>query len=292
MKATVIINPIAGARRGADPPASRAALARRVLADHGVEGDVVFTRASGHAKRLAREAVEGGASMVFAWGGDGTINEVASALAFGPGVLGVVPSGSGNGLARALGVPTDPELALGHGLQRPERTIDLGEFGGRLFVNVAGIGFDAVVASAFARSARRGFLPYLRAAGREFLKYEPVEYELDVDGERLHEAAVLVAVANSNQYGNGATIAPDARLDDGALDLVVVGRLSAVERIATAPRLFTGGIADAPGVTTRRVTRVRITAAEPMLFHVDGEPLAGGTTLEVMVHPRALRIRA
>jgi YegS/Rv2252/BmrU family lipid kinase len=292
MQATIIINPIAGARHGGDQASSRAELARRVLADHGVDGTVVFTKAAGHATQLAHDAVEGGASIVFAWGGDGTINEIASALAFGSGVLALVPAGSGNGLARALGVPSDAEAALHHGLQRDERAIDIGEIGGRLFVNVAGIGLDALIASSFARSARRGLLPYLRAAGREFLTYEPVEYELDVDGERLREAAVLVAIANSNQYGNGATIAPDARLDDGVLDLVVIGRLPAVQRIANAPRLFTGGIANAQGVTTRRATRVRISAALPMLFHVDGEPVAGGTTLEARVHAGALRIRA
>jgi len=291
-RVTVIINPFAGARRGESLPAARAALARRVLAEHGVDVDVAITARAGHASSLAREAVDHGASIVVAWGGDGTVNEVASALAFGPAALALVPSGSGNGLARALGVPTAPDAALRHALERPARAVDMGELGGRLFVNVAGIGLDAAVAARFGRSRTRGFLSHLRTAMPEFFSYVPVEYHLDVDGDRLRITALIVALANSSQYGNGVTIAPDARLDDGRLDLVLVGPIPVFSRIVGAPRLFTGSIDRVRGVTIRPMSRLRISAAGPMPFHVDGEPATGDATLEASVHPGALRIKA
>jgi YegS/Rv2252/BmrU family lipid kinase len=286
---SVIINPIAG---GARPGAAgaRAALARRTLASRSETVDIVITERRGHAHELARSAAMRGARLVLAWGGDGTMNEVASALAFGPTPFGIVPSGSGNGLARELGVSRRPAEAMARAARAEPRIIDAGELGGRLFCNLAGIGFDAHVARCLATDAsgRRGFPSYIRIVMRELPSYRPLAYR--IDGRVTARPAMLVTLANSPQFGNGARIAPEARIDDGRLDLVVVEEVSRFQTVLGLPRLFLGGVARMSGVSMRPVERATVEAAEPMLFHVDGEPVEGGTRLEGRVLPRALRI--
>jgi diacylglycerol kinase (ATP) len=294
VRVTVIVNPVSGVRHGRVEATARVALAERVISTRGIAPDVRVTEGPGHARLLAREAASGGASIVFAWGGDGTVNEVASGLAFTGAALGIIPSGSGNGLARALGIPACPETALVHGLERAERTVDMGELGGSLFVNVAGLGLDDRVAARFATgSRRRGLLPYVRYTAAELLGARPLECEMDIDGAPpAHWRALVVALANSRQYGGGAVIAPDARLDDGLLNLVVVSPVPLTALIAGVPRLFRGTMEQVPYVTARAIRHLRIVADRPLLFHVDGEPVLGSTELEARVHPGALRVRA
>ncbi|HVB37012.1 MAG TPA: diacylglycerol kinase family protein, partial [Vicinamibacterales bacterium] len=149
MPVAVLINPIAGRRLTPADIRDRVELATRAIRSHGEEPVVHVTGAPGEGTSRARAAVEAGARLVVAWGGDGTVNEVASGLVHGPAALGIVPAGSGNGLARELGIPRWPERALARALEAPERLIDAGELGGRLFVNVAGVGFDAWIARRF-----------------------------------------------------------------------------------------------------------------------------------------------
>jgi len=160
LSTAIIINPISG---GVTPERARqrAELASQIIDTHGDPAEVFVTERRGHARELAKAALARGARLVMAWGGDGTINEVASALAFQEVPLGIVPAGSGNGLARELGVATRPDRAIADALQAEPRPMDLGEVNDRLFVNVAGIGFDAYVAAEFDRrvNARRGRFP-------------------------------------------------------------------------------------------------------------------------------------
>ena len=291
MRALVIINPIAGGvRRGVR---SRIEMATRLLGARGVRAEVKLTERAAHAEEIARRAAEEGCDVVFAWGGDGTINEVARALASTDTALAIVPAGSGNGLARALGIPLDPAGALLYGVERPARRIDAGSLGGRFFVNVAGVGLDAEVAHRFARrGTRRGPLPYVSIAFHAGLRYRSREHRIHLDGDAVRERALIVALANSPQYGNGAVIAPTASPDDGRLDVVVVRDRSLVARAVHARHLFTGSLHRAPGVVTRQVTRVEIEASEPLRFHVDGDPVEGGHRLIGTVHPGVLKIRA
>jgi YegS/Rv2252/BmrU family lipid kinase len=290
MRILVIVNPISGRRRRRAERPSRADVARDVL---GAGADVQLTEAPGHAEDLARHAAASGYDVVFAWGGDGTINEVARALASTDTALAIVPAGSGNGLARALGIPKDPAAALAYGLARPDRRIDAGSLGGRFFVNIAGVGLDAEVASRFARrGTRRGPLPYISIAIQAGLRYRPLEYTLELDGDLLRERALVVALANSPQYGNGAIVAPNASPDDGLLDVVVMRDRPFLGRMMHARHLFAGTLHRAAGVLTRRVTRVVIEASVPLRFHVDGDPVEGGHRLVGLVHAGALKIRA
>ena len=289
MSTVIIINPISG---GASPreARARAQLALAVVDTHGDPVEVLMTEAVGHARELAKAAVRRGARLVLAWGGDGTINEVVSALAFDDVPLGIVPAGSGNGLARELGVHPRPERAIADALQAVPRAMDLGEIDGRLFANVAGIGFDAHIASRFATATRRGFVGYAGITVRALRSYAPQHYRISIDGVETSHRAILVTIANSAQFGNNARIAPGARVDDGELDLVVVEERSRIATICQVPRLFNGTANKIRGCTIRRIRAVTIESEQPMAYHVDGEPIAGGTRLKARIHPGALMV--
>ena len=303
----IIINPISG---GAPRHAARirAELALATVERHGDRAEIFVTERTGHARELAKAAVRRGVRLVLVWGGDGTVNEVASALAFDDVPLGLVPAGSGNGLATELGISRKPENAIAAALAAEPHAIDLGEIGGRLFVNVAGVGLDAFVAARFNHEAnnKRGLLGYVRISGRALLTYAPQWYRINVgrsdtsegiDLPRTGEAtfsvqAVLVTIANGPQFGNNARIAPGAKVDDGFLDLVVVEETSRLQTVRHVPKLFSGRAQDVPGYRAMRIRKAAIECDRPMTFHVDGEPVQGGSCLNVRVHPGALLMLA
>lgn len=293
MHALVIINPAAGSRRvDRDRVRRQQALAERALATRAT-ADVRVTERPGHATTLARDAVNRGVDLVVVWGGDGTVNEAVQALAFTGVPLAVVPAGSGNGFARELGIAAQPARAFAQALEAPSQVLDVGEIGGRLFANLAGVGLDAAIARAFnARRGRtHGLATYAWLSVLEVCRYDASRYTIELDDETLDERATLVALANSAQYGNGARVAPDARPDDGWLDLVVVRAAGPLATLWRARRLFDGRIADERGVTMRRVRRVRITAHGLLHVHVDGEPLDAAGRLDARVHAGALVVK-
>ncbi|HEV3139416.1 MAG TPA: diacylglycerol kinase family protein, partial [Vicinamibacterales bacterium] len=272
----------------------RAALATEAVREHGDEPQVFVTKHGGHARALAKAAAADGARLVIAWGGDGTINETASALAFGQVPLGIIPAGSGNGLARELGISVDPRQAIANAVRATPRPIDVGAIEGRLFVNVTGIGMDAYVAARFNApdNPRRGFRGYAAITARALCQYVPQRYRITADGRRVERTALLVSIANSPQFGNGARIAPGAMIDDGLLDLVTIEERSRIATVFNLPRLFNGTVDRIPGCMIDRAREITIQADNPMTFHVDGEPFEGGTRLRARVHHHALRICA
>lgn len=297
-RAVLIINPISGPKRRGTG-AERVDLAVRAFERLGVKGEIRVTERGGHAHELALEAAASGADLVIGWGGDGTINEVARALVQrdDAGVpapaLGIIPGGSGNGLAREMRIPFDPAQAIEHAVRAQPRVIDAGELGDHLFFNVAGIGLDAHVAALVTTRVRhRGFIPYFTAAAGDLLGYKPAAYAIDIDGKTTQTSALVLAFANSRQWGFGAQIAPAADLTDGVLDFVVVQDRGFVGNALRVPALFLRRIDRQRGIDTHRVRQVTIRSKEPMLFHVDGEAVQGTDTLIARVHPRALRLQA
>ena len=293
MPAAFIINPVAGGRRGSLPPAERVALVERALARHGDAGAVHLTKAAGHGVELARQALADGCSPIVAWGGDGTINEVASQLAGSGTPFGIVRAGSGNGMARELGIPADAERAIDVALGNRQRVVDHGDIDGHPFLNLAGIGFDAAMARVFndLGGERRGPLRYAVQVFRAAFGYEAVRYVIESAGRRLEVDALLVAIANLAQYGSNVVIAPDARPDDGLLDVVIVEQRGVLGRLGLAPRIFDRTIHKAPGVTVLKAAEVTVSCATPIAFHVDGEPRGGGTTVRARIHPGSLIVR-
>jgi len=289
MSIAVIINPIAGGKRP-ETARAHAELAAAVLGSCPEAGEVFVTERKDHARELASAAAERGCRLVVAWGGDGTVNEIGSALVSRDTAMAIVPAGSGNALARALAVARDPRQAIAEAVRATPRPIDAGVIDGHLFFSLAGAGFDAHVAGCFDREkvGGRGFGGYVRIVARELARYKCAEYR--IYGSESSQTALLVTIANSPQFGNGAVIAPGARLDDGRLDLVVFEEVSRVRTLFAVPRLFTGGVARLRGVSIRQVQSATIESDMPIAFHVDGEPFAGGTRLVASVKPGALRV--
>jgi len=290
----VIINPISGTGGRIDVARARAAQAAARLSSHGCDPSNVFiTERAGHAREIALAAVARGIRTIAAWGGDGTMNEVATALAFKDVALALVPSGSGNGLARDLGIPFDAAAALDVAFDGSERVIDAGEIDGRLFFNVAGIGLDARVAHRFAVDGleKRGFSRYLAITIRELSRYEPDKLTVTTPMASTSGSLLLVAIANGRQYGNGATIAPHALLDDGRLDVVTVTARPLVRACLELPLVFMGKIDRVGGVTMAKTESVHISSPHPVVYHLDGEPIAGTLRISAKVRPRALTIK-
>jgi YegS/Rv2252/BmrU family lipid kinase len=288
----VIINPISGAGRRRDVARQRAELAAALIEQRRLDAEVFVTERHGHARELALAALRRGATLFVAWGGDGTVNEVGSALVGSQASLAIIPSGSGNGLARELGIPLDPTSAFQVVFAGHSRVIDAGELDGHLFFNIAGLGLDAHVAHRFAAGGmeRRGFIRYLELAARELASFRPLEYGLTTDGRNRRVRPLLIALANARQYGNGALIAPEAQLNDGQLDIVVVDYRPPWRVLVHVPRLFAGTVASVPGVSMMRGRTVNISADTKFVYHIDGEPHVGGPSVDAFVHPAALRV--
>jgi diacylglycerol kinase family enzyme len=255
---------------------------------------VQLTEGPGHARELALAAVAEGFELVLAVGGDGTANETAWGL-LGSGVaMGVIPVGSGNGLARTLNVPLRPERALRALASGVVRPMDVGFANERPFLNVSGAGLDALIGDDFHAhgqgGGRRGIFTYVRLSLARAFSYAAERWLLEAGGLRLEGAALVVAVLNGRQWGGGATIAPRARLDDGELDVIFFADAPRLGLIATAPRLFLGGVERAAGYRHVRAPTATLTGPAAFLHHRDGEPEPAVARVAFRVEPKALRI--
>jgi YegS/Rv2252/BmrU family lipid kinase len=293
VKVVAILNPISGAGKDPRVAGRRASLLDAELERRGLRADVHVTGHAGHAHAIARAAAAAGADLVIAWGGDGTVNETGAALIDTDSALGLVPAGSGNGLAAALRTPFEPRAAIAAALDGRVRSIDAGIFAGRPFFNIAGIGVDARIAALFNLRAKgsRGRWPYFLIGVREGCRYCSQEYDVELDGERHPVRALLIAFANGGEYGNGIRLSATARVDDGLLDATIVEDRSVMTRFWHARHLAAGTADAAPGVLARQIRRAIVRTAGPIEYHVDGEPGTTDGPIEVAVRPRALLVR-
>ncbi|MEN9634437.1 MAG: hypothetical protein RL077_2841 [Verrucomicrobiota bacterium] len=289
MKLCIIFNPHSGRNR------RRPGLGddiRSFISARSLDAELLVTEGPGHATQLARAAVAAGASVVVAVGGDGTMNEVAQGLVGGPAALGLVPCGSGNGLARHLEVARTPLAALQLATGGDGRivAIDTGLANGRPFFNAMGLGFDAEVSAAFNQSKHRGLAAYARVGVGALRKFRSEQCRITSGASRTDLEVLLIAVANSDQYGNNARIAPGARADDGLLDLVAIRPLGWLGASLLVPRLFFGNISHSRSVFRLTKARFTIERAASGLIHTDGETHATTALIEVSVRPRSLRV--
>ena len=269
---SLIVNPAAGGGR-----------AGRLLSDvgvalsaNGLEHHVERTTSLEHARDLARAAAADG-ELAVAFGGDGLIGAVAGALTKSPGILGILPGGRGNDLARVLGIPRDPIAACQVLATGVIRRLDLGEAGGRTFIGIASCGFDSD-ANRIANEARivRGNLVYAYGALRALAAWRPARFELTLDDGRTHVVTgYSVGAANSKAYGGGMYAAPDAELDDGLLDIVSCADTPKWRFLTSLlPRVFKGTHVELPEVTVLRAAEVTIAADRPFTMYADGDPIA------------------
>ena len=260
-----------------------------------VENAEVFFQSSKDAAdglRKARRAVESGTGVLLVAGGDGTVNTIGQALVGTETVLGVIPVGSGNGFARHFGIPLTPGKAVEALARGRVKEIDVGVVNGRPFFVTCSMAWDAAIVRSFEQAPFRGILPYLLAGVQQWFEYVPQDMELSIDGgePRRLVRPMILTVANLTQYGGGAKIAPQARADDGFLELVVALREDAPRLMANIGRVFAGSIDRIPEVKSFRFRSLRVKRERGVQIQVDGELVDAGPEVEVGLSPRRLRV--
>ncbi|HEV3070874.1 MAG TPA: diacylglycerol kinase family protein [Solirubrobacteraceae bacterium] len=282
----LIVNPAAGGGRAGRLAPS----VEQALADHGLHVRREDTRHLDHARELAEQAAQAGETVV-ALSGDGMIGAIAHVLRGVPdSLLGVLPGGRGNDLARVLGIPADPIAACAVIAHGTPRAVDLGEVEGQAFVGIASAGFDSD-ANRIANEApaRLGNLVYAYGALRALASWRPARFELELDRQTLSFSGYTIAAANSGVYGGGMRLAPDARLDDGLLDIVVIEQVSKLRFLANLPKVFKGAHVRLPTVKVFKAAAVRISADRPFTLYADGDPIAQ-LPARIRALPGAVRI--
>jgi YegS/Rv2252/BmrU family lipid kinase len=283
---SLIVNPSAGGGRAGKALEG----VQAALRGHGLEHHVERTRSLEHARELARSAAANGETAV-ALGGDGLVGAVADALKHSDGVVGVLPGGRGNDFARVLGIPLEPCAACAVLASGEPRQLDLGQVGANTFIGIASCGFDSD-ANRVANEARvvRGNLVYAYGAIRALLGWKPARFEITLDGgEPRSLRGFTVAAANSKAYGGGMFLAPDASLDDGMLDVVLVGEVPKLRFMRLLPTVFKGEHVRQPNVEVLRAREVEIHADRSFALYADGDPI-GELPVTVRTLPGAVRV--
>lgn len=253
---------------------------------------IIPTQRAGHAAEIASQSVLKGVHMVVAIGGDGTINEVARSLVHTSTALGIIPSGSGNGLARHLQIPMETKGAIDILNRGSIRCIDYGKINSIPFFCTCGVGFDAFVSLKFANAGKRGLLTYLENTLHEGLKYKPETYEIETEDEAMKYKAFLISCANASQYGNNAYIAPQASLSDGLMDVTILQPFTVLDIPTLSFQLFNKTIDQNSRIKTFKSKKLRIHRATPGVMHYDGEPVMSGPEINVEIVNQGLYVMA
>ena len=285
-KYLTIINPNSGTSRKTSIPE----LAYNILSENGSELYFVYTNEQGHVAQIIDDVAGQGFDVVIGVGGDGTINEVADAVRPTDMTMGIIPMGSGNGLARSLDIPMDPEAALEVIRKGYIKRIDCCEANGVPFFVTFGVGFDAQVTASYDQKSFRGPLSYVLSTVDQFIKHKSSLYRLHLNGEMIEQKAFLVTCANADQYGNNAIIAPEAELDDGLFDVVVIRNMSLLKAPQVAINLFTKNINESASIDIYRTDHLIIEREEADYAQVDGELLELGRRIEISIQKQQLPI--
>ncbi len=251
---------------------------------------VVYTNSAGHAAVISHDAAKDGVDIVAAVGGDGTVNEAASGLVGTATALAIVPAGSGNGLARHLKIPMNLKRAIGVINKENILKIDTATINDQLFVNVAGVGFDASVAKKFATAGKRGFSTYLRITASSYKHYQPKQYTLVIDGKVYKRRALLISFANSSQFGNNTSIDPDASINDGYIDVCIVGKMPFWKTFFLGPLLFLKKFDQTRYIEIIRAKEVILKRKKGKSIHLDGDPRTMGKELNMKINPLSLNV--
>ncbi len=283
----IIINPISGTRNK-DFVVN---LIDRHLSQEEFDYGIVYTEGPGHATELAKAAADDGFDLVIAAGGDGTVHETAVGLIHSHTALGIIPVGSGNGLGRHLHIPTHVAKAIKLLSDCASTKIDVCTANGHPFFNVAGVGYDAKIARKFAKLPTRGFKSYISSVLKEWRSYKPKKYKLITNDLEIKKRAFLISIANGSQFGNNAWIAPNAKLNDGLMDICILKEFNVLAVPMLAYQLFNKAI-DESAYTESLKTDSLIIKQKSKRAHLDGEPYKLGKTIEFKVLPKALNIFA
>lgn len=284
-KVCFIVNPISGV--------GRQKMIEKLVAeklDHSrFEHAILYTERAKHAIELCKKAVTDRYDIVVAVGGDGSVNEVGSSLIGTSSAMAIMPAGSGNGLARHLGIPMNLVKAMDVINEGKEIAIDTVSINNEVFLGMAGVGFDAHIGWEFAKFGKRGFSSYVKVILREFPKYKARDYELEIDGKTYKRKAFLISFANGSQYGNNAVISPGASLQDGLVDVCILKDFPLYALPVLAFRLFNRSMDHSKYVEIIRGKKIKV-RQEATTAHIDGEPVELGKEIVMEVQPGSLKV--
>lgn len=284
-KIVFIINPISGIRR---KKAVEDAIARYL--DHSFSYEIAYTEHAHHASEISKNASLNGADIIISVGGDGSANDVAQGLVHTRTIMGIIPQGSGNGLAHHMQIPFSLKKAIDVINRQKVSRIDTATINDRLFISIAGVGFDALVAEEFAKCRRRGFSSYFKTVLKQFRIYRPSTYKITFDGKEIERPALLVSFANSDQFGYNARIAPKAMINDGFIDLCIVRPVSFLTAARLAHKLFRRTIDKSKNVEVYKTKEIFIETTEDVSLHIDGDPQERIRTASVRIFPESLNL--
>ena len=281
-----IINPNSGTGRKESIPT----MIQNGLDAKKFEPEIVFTQHRGHGTELAKEFVEKGFDMIIAVGGDGTVNEIARSIIHTDAALGIVPIGSGNGLARHLNIPMNVKKSIQQINQSEPILMDYGLVNERPFFCTCGTGFDAYVSTEFAKGTKRGIMRYVEKIITGYFSYKSQNCHIKGDGIDLKAKAFVLTFANASQWGNNAYIAPQASVQDGKLDISIMSNFPIIALPTLALQLFAKTIDKDLFMTTLRSDDITLMREESGPFHYDGEPYEEGKEVHVKIVPDGLKV--
>lgn len=285
-KIVFIMNPISGTTSKAGMPE----LIEATLDKHKFDYQVKLTEHAGHATEIATEAKDNGIDIIVAVGGDGTVNEVARSIVHSSSALGIIPCGSGNGLARHLMLPMNLRKSIDVINKCEVHELDYGIINSYPFFCTCGMGFDAFVSKKFSEASRRGPITYLETVLREGLKYEPETYEIvDETGTKRYKA-FLISCANASQYGNNAYIAPQASMSDGLMDVIIMEPFDILEAPQISIDMFNKTLDKNSKIKTFSCKQLHIHRRRPGFIHYDGDPVMTGPDIDISLQEKGIRI--
>ena len=285
-KAVFIIN----LRSGTSDKATIPEIIASTLDKDKFDYEIAVTQYAGHASEIAASAKDQGIDIAVAVGGDGTVNEVARAIVHSDTALGIIPCGSGNGLARHLLLPINARKAIEVINNCEIRDLDYGIINGYPFFCTCGMGFDAFVSKKFAEAGKRGPITYVENVLKEGLKYKPETYVIEDENGTARYKAFLISCANASQYGNNAYIAPQASMSDGLMDVIIMEPFNLLEAPQISIDMFNKTLDKSSKIKTFRCKKLRIHRSAPGVIHYDGDPVMSGEDIDVELKPKGIKI--
>ncbi len=286
LRITFIVNPISGTHS----KDGIAELIEKNLNKDCFEKSIVFTEYAGHAAEMAKSCADEGCDICVAVGGDGTVNEVARSLTHTNTALGIIPCGSGNGLARHLCIPMDVKKSIDIINRAQIEAFDYGIVNGLPFFCTCGMGFDAFISLKFAESGKRGPITYVENVLKEGLQYKPETYVVEDETGTHHYKAFLIACANAAQYGNNAYIAPGASMKDGLMDVIIMEPFDVIDAPKIAMDLFAKTLSSNSRIKTFQARHIHIHRSTPGAIHYDGDPIMTDADINVEIQPLGIKV--